>query len=80
MMFSYFTCERYHCTMQRRHCIARMTKRNRENGRFNTYYEGCRGCEQGRQNAMDCGVLVHAVKKKSDIGYRRLIDELAVLP
>ena len=76
-MFTYFTCERYRCTMQRRHCIARMTKMNRGNGRFRTYHEGCRGCDQGRQNAIDCGVLVQASTRKPK-KMRKLIDELAV--
>lgn len=79
-MFTYFTCERYSCTMQRRHCITRMTRRKGGRSTFHTYHEGCIGCEQGRQNAIECGVLVPAVSKGKPRSMRKLIDELAVTP
>jgi hypothetical protein len=74
-MFTYFTCERYSCTMQRRHCIARIGRRA---GKFSPIDDGCRRCEQGRENAIACGVLVPGLKRQNR-GTRRFIDELAVL-
>lgn len=62
-MFTYFHCEKYHCTMQRRHCITRMAKTRKGACKLVIAFAGCRGCEQGRQNAIDCGVLVQPVGK-----------------
>lgn len=59
LMEEYFTCERYRCTMKRKHCISRIAPAS---GIREPLDPLCLGCSQGRQIAAEVGVEITALE------------------